>query len=206
MLNYSQNPYNVLSEIISFENVQKMGEMITLKTLRGRYALARHSLERLYVGFVKDLDERNNPTHVFSEGYDLVQTAVCFLLGFVGKSLNDVYTVKNGNVITIKKATYTLVGRYIDRIRRNVNRARDINDYTEELSVEIDAYQEKDYTAVDNTIARMGLSPCEKEVLDCYMAGLGGVEIAEMLDVDRVTVWRRRQRVQVKYKALFHLF
>ena len=188
MLYQSQNPYNVLSETISFENVQKMGEMITLKTLRGRYALARHSLERLYVGFVKDLDERNNPTHVFSDGYDLVQTAVCFLLGFVGKSLNDVYTVKNGNVITIKKATYTLVGRYIDRIRRNVNRARDINDYTEELSVEIDTYQEKDYSHVDNTIARMGLSPCENEVLDCYMAGLGGVEIAEMLNVDRVTV------------------
>ena len=30
MLNYSQNPYNVLSEIISFDNVQKMGEMLTL--------------------------------------------------------------------------------------------------------------------------------------------------------------------------------
>ena len=27
----SHNPYNVLSEIISFENVQQMGEMITLK-------------------------------------------------------------------------------------------------------------------------------------------------------------------------------
>ena len=135
-----------------------------------------------------------------------MQTAVCFLLGFVGKSLNDVYTVKNGNVITIKKATYTLVGRYIDRIRRNVNRSRDINDYTEELSVEIDAYQEKDYTAVDNTIARMGLSPCENEVLDCYMAGMSCCEIADFLDIDRVTVWRRKQRVQVKYKALFHLF
>ena len=36
MLNYS-NPYDVLSETISFENVQLMGEMISLKCMRGRY-------------------------------------------------------------------------------------------------------------------------------------------------------------------------
>ena len=55
MLNYP-NPYDVLSETISFENVQLMSEMITLKTLRGRYAYARRSLEWLYVGLVKDLN------------------------------------------------------------------------------------------------------------------------------------------------------
>ena len=33
----SHNPYNVLSEIISLDNIQKMGELITLKCLRGRY-------------------------------------------------------------------------------------------------------------------------------------------------------------------------
>ena len=48
----SHNPYNVLSEIISFENVQQMGEMIALKTLRGRYAYARYALEWLYDGLV----------------------------------------------------------------------------------------------------------------------------------------------------------
>ena len=44
MLNYS-NPYDVLSETISFENIQLMGEMITLKTLRTRYAYARKALD-----------------------------------------------------------------------------------------------------------------------------------------------------------------
>ena len=47
MLNYSQNPYNVLSEIISFDNVQKMGEMLTLKTLRTRSTYPRYHLEWL---------------------------------------------------------------------------------------------------------------------------------------------------------------
>ena len=78
MLNYS-NPYDVLSETISFENIQLMSEMIALKTLRGRYAHARYSLEWLYVGLIKDLNRGNDATHVFSDAYDLVQTAVCFL-------------------------------------------------------------------------------------------------------------------------------
>ena len=105
----SHNPYNVLSEIISFENVQQMGEMIALKTLRGRYAYARQTLEWLYVGFVKDLNRSNDSHHVFSDAYDLAQTAICFLCEFVGKKLTDVYMIKNGQEITIKRATYLLV-------------------------------------------------------------------------------------------------
>ena len=203
MLNQSHNPYNVLSEIISFDNVQQMGEMIALKTLRGRYAYARYALEWLYVGLVKDLNRNNDAHHVFSDAYDLVQTAVCFLCEFVGKKLTDVYMIKNGQEITIKHATYMLVGRNIDRMRRHIARACDINDYTEELSVEIDHYQEKDYTEVDNKIERLGLKPRDRAVLDCYMAGLTCNEIAELLDISRITVWRRRTRAQVKYKALF---
>ena len=202
MLNYS-NPYDVLSETISFENVQLMGEMITLKTLRTRYAYARRALDWLYVGLVKDLNRGNDANHVFSDAYDLVQNAICFLCDFIGKSLNDIYTVKNGKVITIKYATYALVGRLIDRMRRHFDRSQDINDYTEELSVEIDHYEEKDYTAVDNTIELLNLKPRDRVVLDCYMAGMTCNEIAAFLDISRITVWRRRTRAQVKYKSLF---
>ena len=180
-----------------------MAEMIALKTLRGRYAYARYSLEWLYIGLVKDLNRSNDSNHVFSDAYDLVQTAVCFLCEFVGKKLIDVYTVKNGQEITIKHATYMLVGRNIDRMRRHIARHCDINDYAEELSVEIDYYQEKDYTEVDNKIERLGLKPRDRTVLDCYMAGMTCNEIAEFLDISRITVWRRRTRAQVKYKTLF---
>ena len=203
MLNYS-NPYDVLSETISFENVQLMGEMITLKTLRSRYAYARYSLEWLYIGFVKDLNRNNDSHHVFSDAYDLAQTAICFLCEFVGKKLTDVYTVKNGQEITIKRATYLLVGRTIDRMRRHIARHCSINDYTEELSVEIDHYQEKDYTEVDNKVELLNLKPRDRAVLDCYFAGMTCNEIADFLDISRITVWRRRTRAQVKYKTLFN--
>ncbi len=203
MLNYS-NPYDVLSETISFENVQLMGEMITLKTLRTRYAYARRALDWLYVGLVKDLNRGNDAEHVFSDAYDLVQNAICFLCEFVGKRLTDIYMIKNGQEITIKQATYSLVSRLIDRIRRHFDRSCDIELCSEELSVEIDHYEEKDYTKVDNTIERLGLKPRDRAVLDCYMAGMACNEIAEFLDISRITVWRRRTRAQVKYKTLFN--
>ena len=86
---------------------------------------------------------------------------------------------------------------------RHITRHCDINENTEELSVEIDHYQQKDYTEVDNKIELLNLKPRDRTVLDCYMAGMTCNEIAEFLDIDRITVWRRRTRAQVKYKALF---
>ena len=199
----SSNPYHVLSETISFDNVQQIGELITLKALRGFLAFSRQYFEKLYIAYVKDLNRFNYPVHTFSDAYDLAQTAICFLCDFIGKELTDVYTIKNGKVITIKQATYALVCRLVNRMRRNIARTCDINDYSEELSVNIDHYKEKDYSNVDNTISRLGLTSVEQQTLDCYMGGMSCKEIAEFLDIDRVTVWRRRQRLQVKYKTLF---
>ncbi|MBR2320675.1 MAG: hypothetical protein IKA57_00895 [Clostridia bacterium] len=136
---FQNNPYNVLLETISFESVQQMGELITLKCLRGYCTYSRQNFEKLYTGYVKDLNRRNNPTHTFSDAYDLAQTAICFLCEFI----TDVYTVKNGKVITIKHATYTLVSRHVDRMRRHNKRACDIDYYAESLSVEIDYYEKK---------------------------------------------------------------
>ena len=64
-------------------------------------------------------------------------------------------------------------------------------------------YEEKDYTEVDNKIELLNLKPRDRAILDCYMAGMTCNEIAEFLYIDRITVWRRRTRAQVKYKALF---
>ena len=50
------NPYSVLLETISFENVQKMGELITLKTLKAQSAYAQGAFNWLYIGLIKDLN------------------------------------------------------------------------------------------------------------------------------------------------------
>ena len=203
MLYQSHNPYSVLSETISFDNVQKMGELITLKTLRGCSSYSKYAA-MLYLHYVNDLNRKNQANYVLSDAYDLAQIAICFLYQFIGKQLNDVYQVKNGKVITIRKATYSLVSRHIQRNYKSLMRSYDIALYAETLSMEIEDYQEKDYSKVDATIEHMNLKSGDRLVLDCYMGGMSCKEIAEFLAIDRVTVWRRRQRVQVKYKTLFH--
>ena len=203
MLYQSHNPYSVLSKTISFDNVQKMGELITLKTLRGSCSYSKYA-SVLYRNYVNDLNRKNQANYVLSDAYDFAQIAICFLYQFIGKQLDDVYKVKNGKVITIRKATYSLVSRHIQRNYKSFLNSCDIDLYTETLSMEIEDYQEKDYTEVDNTISRLGLTTVEQETLNCYIGGMSCKEIAEFLTIDRVTVWRRRQRVQVKYKTLFH--
>ena len=175
-----------------------------MKCLRGYCAYSRRNFEKLYTSYIRDLNRRNNPTHTFSDAYDLAQNAIYFLCEFIGKELTDVYTIKKDKAITIKQATYTLINRHVDRMRSHNKRACDIDNYTQTLSVEIDHYEEKDYTEVDNKIELLNLKPRDRDVLDCYFAGMNCVEIAEFLDISRVTVWRRRRRAQVKYKSLFN--
>ena len=46
---FQNNPYNVLSKTISFENVQQIGEMLTLKTLRGLSKYPQVCYQQLYL-------------------------------------------------------------------------------------------------------------------------------------------------------------
>ena len=68
---------------------------------------------------------------------------------------------------------------------------------------EIISFENVQQMAELNTIELLNLKPRDRVVLDCYMAGMTCHEIAEFLDIDRITVWRRRTRAQIKYKALF---
>lgn len=46
----------------------------------------------------------------------------------------------------------------------------------------------------------MRLTVEEVETLNYYMAGLGFMVIAQMLNVNNTTVWRRRKSIQKKYQ------
>lgn len=61
-----------------------------------------------------------------------------------------------------------------------------------------------DYTSVDTIIETMHLTPTEYETLSAYMSGLSHIEIAELLNVNRTTIWRRRERIAVKYSNCFY--
>ena len=51
------NPYSVLAETISCENVQQIGEMITLKALRGLSQYPHACYQQLYLSYIQDLNQ-----------------------------------------------------------------------------------------------------------------------------------------------------
>src|SRR5574344_2669936 len=100
---------------ITKENVQRLGELIAVRALK---TVAVHSDNRmvyLYKGLLRDVYHSDKDVgDTYSDGYDIAQTAICFLCGFIGKTLGDKYgTDKHGNIITVKHACYSKVDRYI---------------------------------------------------------------------------------------------
>ena len=72
------------------------------------------------------------------------------------------------------------------------------------VNFEIYTASEDEYTVVDEKISAMKLKKNENNVLSCYMAGLGHIETAKTLNLDRTTVWRCRQKVKAKYISKFY--
>src|SRR5574344_468859 len=107
---------------ITKENVQRLGELIAVRALK---TVAVHSDNRivyLYKGLLRDVyHSAKDVSDTYSDGYDLAQTAICFLCGFIGKTLGDAYkTNKHGKIVTIKRACYTEVNKGIYRLSKHI--------------------------------------------------------------------------------------
>lgn len=195
-------------EIISSDNVMRIGERIACKALKTVLAHSYNNrLVKLYMGLVNDIAHINNPSHIFSDGYDIAQEATCFLCKYMDKPLNEVcaYDIK-GRIATINKACFSRINRIIMTTRKD-SYAIVSNECPEviNLSVPFKEEMEEDWTAVDETIKNLNLSNGENDVLNCYLAGMGFEEIVAYLSVAVSTVWNRRKKIQCKYNALFNL-
>lgn len=191
-------------EIISPDNIMRIGERIACKALK---TVLLHGynrrLNKLYMDLVKDMVSVNNPEHIFSEGYDLAQEAACFLCEYMGKPLNEVcaYDVK-GRITTILRACFSRVNHLITIEKKdsyvitNPECPEVIN-----LSVEFEATiaVEEDYTAVDEIIERMKLTPLQSKTLEYLMNGMSLMHIAEMYNVMVSSIWFRCGAIQKKY-------
>ena len=82
-----RNCYDVLDEVISPDNVMNIGELIALKTVQ-RLVLIK-APRSLYVGLVRDINYKNVPGYIITDGYDLAQSAICFLCEHFGERVLD---------------------------------------------------------------------------------------------------------------------
>lgn len=187
--------------VITVDNIKKIGELIALLTIRTVMCRSGKDLYRLYDGLIKDCNKSNDSLAEYSDGYDIAQTAMLFLCEHIGKRLGGNYTTTRGNVISIKQACFRFTDRYLDKqFTRHLAHTTAISDSVASSSITfIDDESDNDYAAVDELIERMHLTQGEYAVLCAYMSGLTYLEVTQLLNVNRTTIWRRRTRIQEKF-------
>ena len=100
-----RNEGELFDEPISAENVKLMGEMIALQALRTAKKYDWQIADRYYLGLIKDLHHMGEMDYIVSDGYDIAQTAICFLCQFMGRTVSDIYGKDSKGIeISIKLA------------------------------------------------------------------------------------------------------
>lgn len=165
---------------ITADDIKKIGELIALLTIRTVMCRSGKDLYRLYDGLIKDCNKSRDSLDEYSDGYDIAQTAMLFLCEHIGKRLGDNYTTTRGNVISIKQACFRFTDRYLDK------------QFTRHLA---------HTTVINDSVASLHIT-FKYEVLCAYMSELTYLEVTQLLNVNRTTIWRRRVALQKKFKTL----
>ncbi len=190
-----------LETVITRENVLYLCENMALCALkhmigyRGDYEL------RMYYNLVGDIKGKNNINHTFSDSYDLVQTACLFLLNYVGMKLGDTVIGRYNKQVTIRHACYSEIGAAFYKRWSYHQRTYPISykDAEEDIESTPENTVAESQERADEIVARMNLKEKHKKVLDCYLRGMGVVEISKSLGIAYATVWRHRMLLQQRY-------
>lgn len=195
------------NSVITTENVIHIGEIIALCALKTRIKKTGINFDDLYQGLVHDIYRKIDCIEPFTDGYDIANTAIVFLCQHIGKHLGTTISDRYGKPATVRQCCYRYVDTYVYyQYVTPIESWVSLDDESvKEPSVDFEIYtaSEDEYTVVDDKISAMKLKKNENNVLSCYMAGLGHIETAKTLNLDRTTVWRCRQKIKGKYISKF---
>ena len=207
-----RNEGELFAEPISTGNVKLMGEMIALQALRTIKKFDMRIADKLYIGLIKDLHHMNEVGYIVSDGYDVAQTAICFLYQYIGHTVHEIYgRDRKGKEITIKLACYREVNRLIDLLRNRPDRRGTIVesiDFTDYKALPADPvncfeHEQTDYTKYDELVRTLQLSALELAILDCYMNGMVQSEVCAELRIGRGTINFRKASIRKRYQSLY---
>ena len=209
-----RNEGELFSEPISADNVKLMGEMIALQALRTVKKYDLKIADKLYIGLIKDLHHMTEIDYTVSDGYDCVQTAICFMYQFTGRKVSEIYGKdRKGKEITIKLACYREVDRFIDNQRNRPDRHVQIEyiDFTDYKALPMDPvncfeYEQTDYSKYDELVGALQLSALELAILNCYMNGMRQAEVCAELGIGRGTINSRKASIRQRYYSLYGEF
>ncbi len=192
--------------VITVDNIIRMGEVFALCSLKYRITRSDFNFRRLYQGLIHDIYLKKDNLAPYTDGYDIANTAIVFLCPYIGKRLGDIISDRHGKPATVRQCCFRYIDSYLYRqyiapSESSVSLDETIKVSTSDLENYIST--EDDYNVVDKKISKMNLTQNENSVLECYMSGLGHVETAKTLNVNRTTVWRCRQRLIQKYNKTF---
>ena len=198
--------FKVMQEEISADNVLAIAECIAFTEVRFVTMRSGGKIQHLYSDLYADIKHKNNPNHVFSDGYDLVQTAALFLCEHFGKHLSDVmFYNKKGKAITIQilcnRQVLKLINQKTSASKRNVS----LEAFTPsvEPKTEIKEEVEQDYTVYDNIVNSLNLTDNMKLALECRIAGLSYPEIGRILGRVQSTVYEYFTKMRQRYVAIY---
>ena len=207
-----RNEGDLFAESISDENIKLMGEMIALQALRTIKKFDMKVADRLYIGLIKDLHHMNEIDYIVSDGYDVAQTAICFLYQFVGRKVSEIYGKdRKGKKITIKLACYREVDSFISLLRNRPDRRGTVVesiDFTDYKALPMDPVncfeqEQTDYSKYDEFVGALKLSALELAILNCYMNGMAQSEVCAELGIGRGTINHRKASIRQRYYSLY---
>ena len=206
-----RNEGELFAESISNENVNLMGEMIALQALRTVKKYDMKVADRLYIGLIKDLHHMSEIDYIVSDGYDVAQTAICFLYQYAGRKASEICGKdKRGKELTIKLACYREVDKFIDSLRSRSDRRGAIEyiDFADYKALPMDPVncfeqEQTDYSKYDELVGALQLSALELAILNCYMNGMRQAEVCAELGIGRGTINHRKASIRQRYYRLY---
>ena len=203
-----RNEGELFDEPISEENVKLMGEMIALQTLRTLKKYDWKIADKYYIGLIKDLHHMGEVDYIVSDGYDVAQTAICFLYQFIGRKVSDIYGKdRKGKEITIKLACYREVDNELMRYRRKMEKTSYI-DFTSYKALPMDPvncfeHEQTDYRKYDALLEALHITELELAILNCYMNGMRQSEVCAELGIGRGTINHRKRNIRERYYTYY---
>ena len=202
----SERSFDILTEVISRENVLDMAELIVCKETKYLIRYSGHYIAAAHNEVCKDIFNKNNPDYIMSDNYDMVQTVALFLCEHLGEHLDDNYEInKKGKIITIKYCCYKLIDRMICGRYRISARHVDLEKACHLEAQEVYKADEDEHEAVDNVIDKMQLDEYQRKVLIHRMAGLSMSEIGCLLNRSAGTIGSVIYTIQRRYKRYIQL-
>ena len=150
--------------------------------------------------------------YIVSDGYDVAQTAICFLYQFVGHTAKEIYGKdRKGKEITIKLACYREVDHFINLLRNRPDRRGTVVesiDFTDYKALPMDPvncfeYEQTDYSKYDELVSALQLSALELAILNYYMNGMVQSEVCAELGIGRGRINSRKASIRQRYYNLY---